>query len=144
MLNGGGERGNLNEEMGRLLLMKTIHAIASVTGFVLVGLGAAMAVTNPGPEVYHDYASQQLMEYLQENACDRLPIPIAKSRCVSAIGSVQSDIQNLIRRNTTRQNFLLWSVYKTELSLPLPLIPAYHFETIGAFQSFYTYEYKKQ
>lgn len=122
--------------------MKKMNAIAAITGTVLVGLGVAMAVTNPGPESYHDYASQRLMEYAQENACDRLPI--AKGSCVAAIGSVQSDIEDIIRRNTQRQNFLLWSVYKTDLSLPLPLIPAYQFETVGAFGSFYTYEYKKQ
>lgn len=122
--------------------MKKINAIAAVTGTVLVGLGVAMAVTNPGPESYHDYASQRLMEYAQANACDRLPI--ARGSCVAAIGSVQSDIEDIIRRNTQRQNFILWSVYKTDLSLPLPLIPAYQFETVGAFQSFYTYEYKKQ
>lgn len=122
--------------------MKKKNAIAAVTGTVLVGLGVLMAATNPGPESYHDYASQRLMEYLQENGCDRLPIP--KASCVAAIGSVQSDIEDIIRRRTQRQNFIFWSIYKTDLSLPLPIIPAYQFETVGAFGSFYTYEYRKR
>lgn len=119
--------------------MKNLNVVASVAGAVLVGLGVAMVVTNPRPSAYNDYATERLTEYLKAEGCEKALL--GQRQCVAALESAQPQIAELIRESTERQNFLLWSVYRTEFSLPL--LPAYQFETVGAFQSFYTYEFQK-
>lgn len=118
--------------------MKNLNVVASVAGSILVGLGVAMAVTNPSESAYNDYATAKLTEYLQENGCEKAPL--GQRQCRAALNSFQPHIEELVSENSYRQNFLFLSVYRTEFSFPL--LPSYNFETVGAFQSFYTYKAK--
>jgi hypothetical protein len=130
--------------------MKNLKVGAYLTGMALLGLGVAMAVTNPDQDVYDDYAAQQLTQYLKENVCAKSNAAL-QSPCDSLLKDNQAQIKKLISNHTERQNFLVLSVYKTDLSIGklLPsflggLLPSYHFETVGAFRSFHIYEAKRQ
>ncbi|MBD3880720.1 DUF4359 domain-containing protein [Phormidium tenue FACHB-886] len=130
--------------------MKLFQLTASLLGIVLVGVGAATALTNPGEAAYEEYATQRLTEYLQESACSGTGIAL-QSSCSSLIQENRSQIQKLISANTQRQNFVFLSIYKTELApgklLPdflSNLLPAYHFETAGVLNSFHIYRAEKQ
>lgn len=122
-----------------------LKGLAYVLGASLLGIGIATLITNPSPERYERYAAEKLSLYLQDNLCAQAGV--LESTCESALISNQTQIQNLIADNTDRQNFGFWSVYTTDLNpgelLPAVisgLLPAYHFETVGVFSSFYTYE----
>ncbi|MBW4576694.1 MAG: DUF4359 domain-containing protein [Aphanothece sp. CMT-3BRIN-NPC111] len=134
--------------------MKGLQVITVVGGIALVGLGVAMTLTNPGQDVYEEYAAQLLTEYLQENICPKAPAILGNSlqgQCRSLVDSSQSEIKQLISQGTQRQNFIVFSLYKTDLSinkvvpfLPSNLLPSYHAETVGALENFYTYQLEKQ
>ncbi len=51
----------------------------------------------------------------------------------------QPFLQEAIASKTTRKNFLIFSVYQTELWFPPPL-PSYHFSTVGFLNKLYIYE----
>lgn len=120
--------------------MKGLKVVASIGTVVVVGLGVAMAIANPSPEAYKDYAAKQVTQYLNDVGCEK--VPIAKNQCLSLVESAQPQIAEMINQNTERQNFLFFSIYKTEFALPL--LPTYQFETVGALQNFYIYKQDKQ
>jgi hypothetical protein len=130
--------------------LKPSKLIAYLVGIVLLGLGGVAAITNPDPKTYEEFAARQLSQYLKENTCAKAGLAL-QSSCGSLIEDNQAQIQQLISTNTERQNFLLLSIYKTDLSpgelLPdflSNLLPSYHFETVGAFSHFQVYKIKKQ
>ena len=122
--------------------MKGLRTIAAVGGVLLVGVGAAMAATNPGREGYERYAAERLGTFLKSEVCQELPI--GKKQCKNQVDQRETDLQNLVAGNTQRQNFLLFSIYQTELATPLPLVPSYRFRTVAVFQSFYMFEAKQR
>ncbi|NJO75396.1 MAG: DUF4359 domain-containing protein [Leptolyngbyaceae cyanobacterium RM1_406_9] len=126
--------------------MKGITIGASIVGLVLVGVGAVMALTNPEQSAYDDYATAELTQYLEENACSKAPSflgNVLQTQCVELLQDNQDEIKELISESTQRQNFLILSVYKTNLSVS-SLLPAYEFETIGVFRDFYTYKARQR
>jgi hypothetical protein len=130
--------------------MKTLQVGAALIGIVLVGLGVAMAVTNPGQAAYEAYATDRLTEYLQDNACEQAS-EFLRSQCDALLEDNQDQIQQIVSENTQRQNFVILSFYTTNLSLEryLPpflseLLPAYTAQTVGVFQNFYTYQIEQQ
>lgn len=125
--------------------MKGLGTAALGVGLTaLFGLGIAAAVTNPQPSAYEDYATEQLSAYLRDNVCTQAPESFGlRKQCVSLIESNQSEVSQLVAESTQRQNFWVFSLYQTDLAVT-PLLPAYHFETVGAFKTFYTYKVEKR
>ena len=113
-----------------------------ICGIALTGFGILLFLTNPGQKDYERYASHALNRYLKENACTQLPPEInalLKSHCHSLVDTFRPQLAQIIDRQTTRQNFVLFSVYQTDLSIPSAL-PDYQVKTIGVFKHFYIYE----
>jgi hypothetical protein len=122
--------------------MKILQLTKVIGLIALAGLGGAMAITNPSQKAYEEYAIKQLTSYLKQNVCTQAPETLGKvlqHQCYTIVDLGRPQIKELIALRTKRQNFLLFSIYRTELSVPSPL-PSYHFETVGAFQKFYVYE----
>lgn len=121
--------------------MKKQNWFAYAIGAVLIAVGAAMAATNPAPEAYENYATAQLTTYLKDNACTQAPNLLGdflQTQCATILDDNQEQLRRLISRSTDRQNWLILSVYKTDLSISEAL-PSYHFETIGIFGILQTY-----
>ncbi len=121
--------------------MNGLKLIIVCGGIILGGLGGFMVITNPGQRDYEQYATETLSSYLKEEVCIQAPRGLGgflQSYCKTLVDTGQPQIKTLISTTTKRQNYLLFSIYETELSLPSP-VPSYQFETIGAFQQFYTY-----
>ncbi|NJR39015.1 MAG: DUF4359 domain-containing protein [Leptolyngbyaceae cyanobacterium CSU_1_4] len=121
-----------------------------LVSMVVVGLGVAMAVTNPSQASYEEYAAQQLSAYLRDNTCANAG-ELLKNGCNQLLNENQSEIKELISANTQRQNYGIVSFYQTNLSVGqlLPsfldnLVPSYHFKTVGIFNNFQILEAKKQ
>jgi hypothetical protein len=119
--------------------MKGLNVVASIGGVVVVGLGVVMAIANPSPEAYKEYAAKQVTDNLNA-LCEKALV--GKNQCLSWVESAQPQIAEIISQNTDRQNLILFSIYKTEFSLPL--LPTYQIETVGALQNFYIYKQNKQ
>ncbi|MGK7957586.1 MAG: DUF4359 domain-containing protein [Crocosphaera sp.] len=125
--------------MNILYLIKVISAVG------LVGLGTGMVLTNPGQTDYETYATDTLTLYLKQEVCSQPSGGFASflaSHCKTLVDTGKPHIKRVIANKTIRQNYLLFSVYETELFLPSP-VPNYEFGTIGVFQQFYTYQADK-
>lgn len=122
--------------------MKSLKIPLLLGGIVLLGVAGAMAVTNPDKPAYDDYATERLTLYLKDDLCAKAPVIFGvalQNQCRETVNNNQSQLEQIISANTNQQNFLLFSLYKTDLSIGPPL-PSYHFETIGVFYNFYTYK----
>jgi hypothetical protein len=67
------------------------------------------------------------------------------------VNSNQSEIKQIISQGTERYNFVVFSIYQTELSitqvspfLPSGLLPSYHFGTLAVGHQFYIYQAEQQ
>jgi hypothetical protein len=132
--------------------MKVLKIGSFLLIMAIAGVGAAMAVTNPGQDAYEEYAVEQLSEQLNERVCSDAPVFLSNA-CESILEDNQNWIRELVASETERQNFIFLSLYTTELSsndvinqvlpptfsLSVENLPSYHFETVGVFRKFYTY-----
>ncbi|HIK38196.1 MAG: DUF4359 domain-containing protein [Geminocystis sp.] len=107
----------------------------------LLAAGGILVATNPGMGKYQKYGTEALVRYAKENVC----IPTSKSLeelvksqlCNVLLEAGRKEaIPAIIATNTKRDNYLLLSIYRTDLYL-------YSFETVGILNNFYVYRAKK-
>jgi hypothetical protein len=121
-----------------------IVALAGVAG--LAALGVVMAKTNPGQSEYEDYAVERLTQYLKQDVCQKTTNffeNFINSQCERLVEQANPQMREILARTTQKQNFVVFSVYTTDLRLS-SLLPAYRFQTVGAFSNFYTYTAEEQ
>ncbi|HEY9621211.1 MAG TPA: DUF4359 domain-containing protein [Crinalium sp.] len=129
--------------------MKGVKVGAYLLGAAVLGVGGAMALTNPGPSAYEEFATQQLTAYLKTNTCSQAPRVLGNflgDECARLLDKNQDEIQKFISQNTGRQNYVVFSIYQTNLEVRDfgPVLPSYHFETVGVFNTFHIYKAVKQ
>jgi hypothetical protein len=133
--------------------MKISTVITTVGLIGLSVLGVIMFKTNPSESKYQDYAVQQISDYAQKNGCNKIPSlleRITKSKisikCEETLNNIKPQIRDAIAASTQRQDFLFLSIYRTEFDLGslVPSLPLYKFDSVGAFDNFYTYSAEKQ
>jgi hypothetical protein len=121
--------------------MQLLGAIAGVT---LACLGSVMAMTNPGQGQYEDYATEELTSYLKRSVCTKTAGSVKEalsSGCKTLVDTGRPHLEYIIAQTTTRQNYVLFSIYETDLAFnSSSVLPSYQFGTVGIFQKFYTYE----
>ncbi len=94
---------------------------------VVVGV---MAVTNPSRERYIDYAIEQFAETGKNSICAGDNIPIAAQQsCKFVLSQGKGVIKPLIENSTKQQNFVIFSLYETDM-------PNKKYSTIAAFGNF--------
>jgi hypothetical protein len=121
--------------------MKGFSKILGAAGLLLISAGAVMGFTNPDPADYRAYATEQLTQYAKGKVCQDASETfglLLKQQCIKFVETSRPRIQRAIESSTHRQNFFVFSLYKTNFSIS-PLLPSYHFETLAIFQDFYTY-----
>ncbi|GAX36548.1 DUF4359 domain-containing protein [Nodularia sp. NIES-3585] len=126
--------------------MKALTIIACSGAVGLAALGVAMATTNPSQPEYEEYAAQRLTEYLKTDICQKTTNfleNLIKSQCETLVDQATPQMREILGRSTEQQNFVIFSIYRTNLNLS-SLIPIYKFETVGAFNNFYTYTAEQQ
>ncbi len=126
--------------------MKHLTILICVGAASVTVLGAIMAKTNPNQLEYEKYAMQKLTTYLETDVCQKTPNfleKLIKVNCEQVLKSVAPQMQELITTTTNRQDYLLFSIYRTEIKLD-SWIPGYKFETVGALNQFYTYNAEKK
>ena len=124
-------------------------------GVLLLGAAGILGATNPSAEQYADFAGQKAVTYLETDVCtQKLPI-IGNSfqdECVKTVKSPETltKIRSLMLENTERQNYIFFSLYKTDLSvqdifplLPGDLLPKYQAESLGILTLFHTFTAKE-
>lgn len=107
----------------------------------MCGLGGVMAVTNPDRAAYEAYAVDRLSD-LAEDRCQTAPAEfgiILQGPCRAAITAAKPNMLTLIAAATTRQNLVLFSIYRSDLSIPEIGLNV-KVESIGLFNNFVTYK----
>ncbi|PSN20512.1 hypothetical protein C7271_01820 [filamentous cyanobacterium CCP5] len=116
----------------------------ALVGIALGALVGAMALTNPSRMAYEQYATRRLSNYLSRNVCTDLPAGfgnLLRQQCNQLLEANQNTLRTVIQGNTQVQNFVLFSIYRTQLTVPnLEVLPAYQVETLGIFNQFFTYK----
>ncbi|MCL1490715.1 MAG: DUF4359 domain-containing protein [Pseudanabaena sp. Salubria-1] len=93
---------------------------------VVVGV---MAVSNPSKERYIEYATEQFSETGKTSICTAdLPVA-AQQSCKFLISQGKGVIKTLVENSTKQQNFVVFSLYATEM-------PNRKITTIAAFGNF--------
>ncbi|NEO74224.1 DUF4359 domain-containing protein [Moorena sp. SIO3H5] len=122
--------------------MKISQVVTAFGTIVLAVVGGSMVVTNPGQATYEDYAVEQLSKYLKEEVCPQAPEALdgfIRRQCTILVDTGRPQIKQVVAQTTKRENFLLFSIYRTDLDVGT-LIPSYSFETVGICQQFYLYK----
>ncbi|OBQ34103.1 MAG: hypothetical protein AN487_18900 [Anabaena sp. CRKS33] len=121
--------------------MKLLATLISIGAVSVTILGVIMAKTNPNQIEYEKYAVHKLTTYLETDVCQKTPNfleRLIKVDCNRVLQSVKPQIKELITSTTNRQDYIIFSIYKSEIKLD-SWIPGYKFETVGALNQFYTY-----
>jgi hypothetical protein len=126
--------------------MKIVSIAAYAGVAAVIALSVGMVGTNPSRAEYEEYATQRLSGYLKEQGCSKTPSlldNLIKFNCTKLIDSASPQIKQIIKASTQKQDYLIFSVYRTELQIN-SLIPSYEFETVGALDNFFTYKAEKE
>jgi hypothetical protein len=92
-----------------------------------------MAVSNPNKERYIEYATEQFSETGKTSICTGdLPIA-AQQSCKFLISQGKGVIKTLVENSTKQQNFVVFSLYATEM-------PNRKITTIAAFGNFFMFK----
>lgn len=121
--------------------MRLSTIMTYVVGVGLVVLGVTMAKTNPSQAEYEEYAVQRLTKYVKSDVCKKTPKmleDLIKLDCNKLVDSANPQVRELVAATTERQDFIIFSIYRTDLKLN-SWLPSYTFESVGAFETFYTY-----
>ncbi len=112
-----------------------ILTTAKVVFFAVIGI---LVVTNPGKAKYEEYASKALKSHLKEEVCQEVT-EILTNPCTILVDIAAPQLGVAIAQKTQRKNFLIFSIYQTNLSVATAL-PDYQFGTVAILHYFYTYQ----
>jgi Domain of unknown function (DUF4359) len=105
------------------------------------GLGGMMALSNPDRSAYEHYAVEQIAN-LAKDQCDRAPAGLGillQGPCRATIEAYKPQLRPLLAATTSRQNWIFFSIYRSDLSIPMVNLNA-RVESIGIFDRFFTYK----
>ncbi len=117
---------------------------AIITGVGILGLSLlaiAMVKSNPNEASYQRYAVKELSSYVKSNVCKKnlgILDKLINNQCDKFVDAASPQMRDIIAASTERHDFMVFSVYSTELKVS-DWVPSYKFQTIGAFDKFYTY-----
>ncbi|HEY9688723.1 MAG TPA: DUF4359 domain-containing protein [Coleofasciculaceae cyanobacterium] len=116
-----------------------------IPGAIVLAIGAGLAVTNPPPDRYASVAADYISTKLQTSTCQDAP-GFLQTACQATVSQLRPTIGQVVLRSTDRQNFFLFSIYRTKLDLrdlvPAPLgdkLPSYEAESLGIGTQIVTY-----
>ncbi len=120
----------------RIVLLSILGILA------LCGLGRS---TNPDQTAYETFAVDQIGN-LASDQCDRAPEGLGillQGACRAAISAYKPQLSPLLATATTRQDYGLFSIYQSNISIPTANFSA-KVESIGIFNHFFIYKFPSQ
>lgn len=106
----------------------------TIGGSLFLIVSIILFFTNPPQKKYEEFAAEQLIKYAKENVClaksENIQEAVKSQVCILMIETGKNQIPKLIEKTTQKRNYLLFSVYETNLYV-------YNFETIGILNQFF-------
>ena len=91
------------------------------SGLVVIS-SLILMLTNPSNKKYQKFATEQLVIYAKENICSansgNLEEAIKSQVCNLMVDTSRRQVPQLIKETTERRNYILFSVYETDLFVP--------------------------
>ncbi|WP_295475084.1 DUF4359 domain-containing protein [Synechococcus sp. UW140] len=120
------------------------QAMPKPLGFLLVGVGVLLAITNPGPTEFQEFAGKKLAEEAVAEFCKPGGLPmvvqLVVQNCPELIRAQQKPLGALASQFSKRINLGLFSFYSTEVAgaqlLPQLALPGYELKTIAVAGNF--------
>jgi Domain of unknown function (DUF4359) len=102
----------------------------------LCGLG----LTNPDRSAYETYAVDRIADLAIDrcNQVDGFGV-VLQGPCRAAIAAYKSQLLPILAATTTRQNWGLFSIYRSDIAIPTVNFNV-RVESIGIFNNFFTYK----
>jgi hypothetical protein len=122
-------------------MMRAQWQVVPIGMLTICGLGGMMMLTNPDRTAYETYAVARIGD-LARDQCDRVPGGLGivlQGPCRASVESFKPQLKPLLAASTTRQNFIFFSIYKSDISIPAVDLKA-KVESIGLFNNFFTYK----
>ncbi|MDX1977231.1 MAG: DUF4359 domain-containing protein [Pseudanabaenaceae cyanobacterium bins.68] len=117
--------------------MKSIIDNVKIPLIVIGSIAIALVVTNPDQEAFLNHGSQTMAEEIKDNICAESGLGnLVKDICESAVEQQKGSIRVYLNNFTRRQNFIVGSVYTTEL-------PKNNYIAIGALGNFISFKQTK-
>lgn len=117
--------------------MKSIIDTVKIPLAVIGAITITLVVTNPDQETFLNYGTQAMATEIKEGICDRSNLAnLVKDICQSAIDQQKGSIRVYLNNFTRRQNYIIGSIYTTEL-------PNSKHIAIGAFGNFISFKQDK-
>ena len=116
--------------------------LTTIGGAIATSVGTVMFLTNPGQQGYQEYANQTIGIHLKEKVCAQASQKLGEwvqAQCHILVDTARPRVAQFVSQQTQRQNYILFSIYQTDLPIPAPY-PDYHLETLGILGQFYTYQ----
>lgn len=116
------------------------RTVSGLLGLTTVSAGVVgLAVTNPGPAAFEEFAAEKLTEMASEELCGNDGLPLLArlliQNCPELVRSQRKVLGRLARESSRRYNFGLLSLYRTRLGgenvLPIWSIPRYNAVTLA-------------
>jgi hypothetical protein len=107
-----------------------------IGGIAVVGIGTVLALTNPSSTVYHRYAAKTVSLFVMRDLCQErvhqseMLKSFTLESCQAIADQGETAILSFIQNNTDHQNFILFSLYTTEL-------PMRSLRVLGIFNRFF-------
>jgi Domain of unknown function (DUF4359) len=105
------------------------------------GLVGVMVLTNPDRSAYEHYAVDRIGDLAQAE-CDHAPAGLGvlvQETCRAAVAAYKPQLQPLLAATTSRQNWRLFSIYRSNISIPAVNLNV-QVEAIGIFDRFFVYK----
>ena len=117
----------------------------------IAGVGFLLNAMNPGQDEFETFALAQMKQEL----CPK--VPVFGKDCPKFMDEDKVQVKEIVRQNTRREDFGLFSRYQTQLSLRsivppeavpflsiLPMATSYDLATVGVMGRFYIYQAKEE
>ncbi len=117
------------------------RTVSGLFGLSALAAGViGLAVTNPGPGAFEEFAAEKFTQLASEELCSNDGLPLLArlliQNCPELVQSQSKVLGRLAREHSRRYNFVLLSIYGTRLGgekvLPNLSIPRYDAVTLAA------------
>jgi len=115
-----------------------------VLAAVLAAATCGLAITNPSPRDFEEFAASQLVELIDQELCQKPSLPLmlqlVLTNCPAMVQAQRQTLGRIAREHSKRVNIGIASVYSTRFGgqqlLPNWRVPQYAVTTIAAAGTF--------
>lgn len=123
------------------MISQRLQSKKVLTGVGIATVGIILGLSNPNQNAYSKHLAKETSLNLKENICSEAPEALGgfiKAQCNNLASRGEPQIKRMINASTQRNNFLIFSLYETEMSI-VRGTPSFEAEAIGFLGNVWVY-----